>query len=167
MKIRFLALLTALVLLFCVSALAEDEVVIVTPEGEEAAVSTDGLQLGETVEIEGIGDLTLTNAEMFYDEGNAEGHLEITCVLLNRQKEALDLYELLPNDGMIAYFDEEYEYPSDYSFYLQEGDSSIRPLYASTFVLYYYLPQYVIENEGSLSVSFKLGEETLSYLYRE
>lgn len=169
---------------------AEDmEVQIITSpdEGESSSVDLEDFKLGETAEIEGFGDVTISKADILDEivflhiditkSGLDAEYLCLQVDILNEQKKPADFYKMIGN--ITANFGDGYQFSGWKRQYAEpqlDGDLycykdpeesyEIDPLYKGRYLIAVTLPNYVIESEEPLSVSFSIGDNNFTYYHR-
>lgn len=188
-KIWIASLLCILLLNFLLpAAFAENPGVVIISSGEEEepqSVELDDLKLNATVELPGLGELTLVNfkqQDQFskYKSGSDADFGILYFQFLNTTTKPLDLLQLF-SDAKVTFKDKvEYgtwsprQFDNKSRFEHQRGDCSseesraIDPYYVGYYCLNVTLPNYVFDDTKSpLRIEFKIGDNAITHHVRK
>ena len=190
MKKIFSILLVLFMLLTASAALAEDIgiQIIGGPEAEQETVCLDDFKVGDTAVIDGYGEIGFVNArwtDFINGQGQNSYNAQKGAIYLQLQFDILNTHR-----GQYNYYDDFSEiictYDSDYQFggwlrehvnnsedvlLWEEEGSPVDMMYRGKYSVVVTLPMDVytrVTEEGKpLTVSFKLGENEFTYIWRK
>lgn len=189
MKKIIALLLTLLVVGSSMAALAEDTGIQIIGGNDKPAeaVNLDNMKVGETAEIEGFGEVTITFADWkdkidynggwsMWKSGAEAEYLYLKIRILNTQKKAQNYLNMFGD--VVCEFDNGFQFAGWYrqrdkdtdDGYLYESSTDgydISPLYAGQYGVIVTLPNYVVDSKAPLSVTFKIGENEFTYHHRK
>lgn len=193
MKKIIALLLTLLVVGSSMAALAEDTGIQIIGGNDKPAeaVNLDNMKVGETVTIDGFGDVTITAAEWCdviyqyttswgssprFASGSEAEYLCLEVRILNTQKKAVNYMNMFGD--ITCDFGDGYQFGGWFrqcssdkeaaSVYSSSSDSyDIGTLYAGRYAVVVTLPNQVVNSKEPLSVTFKIGENEFTYHHRK
>ena len=193
MKKIIALLLTLLIVGSSMAALAEDTGIQIIGGNDKPAeaVNLDNMKVGETAEIEGFGEITITYADwrdsigyrysdgyrsLSWKSGAEAEYLYLKIRILNTQKKAQNYLNMFGD--VVCEFDDGFQFAGWYrqreedsdDGYLYESSTDgydISPLYAGQYGVIVTLPNYVVDSKAPLSVTFKIGENEFTYHHRK
>lgn len=192
MKKIIALLLTLLVVGSSMAALAEDTGIQIIGGNDKPAeaVNLDNMKVGETAEIEGFGEVTITFADYYdtirhldsggyrdtWNSGPEAEYLYLKIRILNTQKKAQNYLNMFGD--VICEFDDGFQFAGWYRQRNKDTDDGylynsstdgydISPLYAGQYGVIVTLPNYVVDSKAPLSVTFKIGENEFTYHHRK
>ena len=187
MKTKMMLLLAAMLLVLAVSALADEGVKLIGGPAEVGteSVSLDDLKLKADVEIPGYGIITAVEfsfVDQFrrYDGDGRDGwsqsgenadYAMLTFNMLNKRTTAMDF--MFDITGIVVTYDDVYQYEGwcyqrDYArSYPTKKFYEISPMYECGFIIGCTLPNAVVKDTKPLTLTFKLGENEITYNIRK
>ena len=186
-KYLSLALLVCLLLSNGAACLAEDTgiQIIGGPEVPAETVNLDDWKPGQTVDIQGFGELTFVSAEFVnrienwsmdgIQSGNEADYLRLIVEILNTQTTDVDFYKLI--DSGVCSFDDTYQFgtwkrqymnmTSDDVYQQKDQSHAISPMYRGKYIIVVTLPNDVVKSKKPLSITFKIGDNEFTYHHRK
>lgn len=188
---KLVAMMAVLVILGSMVCYAEDTgiQIISGPLQEEETVNLDDWKVDETAVIPGFGEITFFYADVkdglydfedsgtYWKSGEEAEYLRLVIDILNTQTKAVDFYKLIGDvictyerEGQIYQFAGWYRQYASYNSYpyrSKDNSFAIEPMYRGKYLIVVTLPNDAINGKGSLSVTFKIGDNEFTYHHRK
>ena len=189
MKKFFSLLLILFILLNLMSASAEDTGIqmIGGPESAAETIDLDDWKPGQTVDIQGFGEVTFVSADFVngikkvydgrysFESGDEADYLRLIIEILNTQTTDVDFYKQI-DSGICSYDDtyqfgtwkRQYETSTSSQVYSEKEKSyAISPMYRGKYIIVVTLPNDVVKGNKPLSIKFKIGDNEFTYHHRK